>query len=163
LTTPQSYLDAKELGGNPHQVVISAFASADQDNPMLVQSTKLDETIRAIDPEVADNFQVAVMTSRLAAMRPDLKFSVHLVVMLASISDRVGVVVCWAYTLVDFHRRHNRPMRVADWCEVFEDGLPTESEMHRLWDQQKVVRERGGSDNLIDDRDVWLDERTTVN
>jgi hypothetical protein len=156
LSHPQSYLDATDFEPNPMPEVVSAFSSVERNNPLVVAAENLNDEIRKLDPGTADHFFVEAMTKRLAVMRPDLNFSAHTLILLASLSDRIGVAIFWAYTMMDFQRRYGRPMMVADWCKVFSQGVPTEPEMRRLWEAQKVLN--GASDNRIDSREAWSQE-----
>lgn len=131
-----------------------------------IPATKLEDFVNdALDPALVNHFFFQVLLKRLVQMRPDLNFSPLVMLMCVAASDRVGMAVCWGYTMVDFQRRYGRPMRLADWDEEFgQKGVPTENELIRIWDAQKQFgREgRGLSDNQIDDREAWADQPASV-
>jgi hypothetical protein len=106
------------------------------------------------DNELADSFFVSVMCKRLAAMRPDLTFSPFTLIWCALNSDRVGVAVSWAYTMVDYQRRYGHPLTLHAWRRHFKYGTPTSEEQRRIWYAQKKQKD-GKEYNAVDAMEAW--------
>lgn len=61
----------------------------------------------------------------------------------------VGVMYCW-YMQYESKKRNIRHISLETFCEIFPMGFPSEDDLSRLWDAQKVHSERMSSDNLLD-------------
>ena len=164
---PPSYLVARTSRPLTHDEtgVLLSLLERSYSSPEIVEANDLEVAITAIAPALTSNFNLSVMIKRLVAMRPDLSYS-HLTILLcAMLSDRVGVAVQWAYTIMDFDRANGRPMTLSDWCKQFPMGPPTLAEQQTLWDDQKLSgrdREALGSDNKLDGREAWSKRHETL-
>lgn len=163
MSLPPSYLDASKtrpLTKDETGAFLSIMMNGDD---TIVPVADIESAFNAIyDPAVSGSFNVQVMIKRLAAMRPDLSFSPKVVLLCAMLSDRVGVVVQWAYTLVDYERRHGKPMSFDDWVLCFPMGIPTSDEQRRIWDAQKRSADGNFSDNQLDGREPWAAAHVTL-
>jgi hypothetical protein len=107
-------------------------------------------------PEVANSFNVMVMSKRLGEMSPSVHYSPFVLLFFATSADRVGVAVMWSYTMLDYFRRTGNILTLDLLHDWFKGRLPTEDSMHRLWDEQKVATiHQSMSDNQIDNPMEW--------
>lgn len=93
----------------------------------------------------AEIFQLSVMLQRLEYARPIQSYSLHSILFVCDISDRVGVVVQWAYTLFEETRKAGQVVDMKLLADLFPNGFPTSSGYEEVWDEQKI----GGAN--------WLD------
>jgi hypothetical protein len=56
---------------------------------------------------------------------------------------------CW-YLQYESKKRNMKEISFDNFVEIFPMGFPSEDDLHRLWDAQKVHSERMSSDNLLD-------------
>jgi hypothetical protein len=91
--------------------------------------------------------------SRLAQHAPDMQFDLNVILMTLLLSDRVGVVVMWAYTLV-METRKGGLINMGRLASLFPVGFPTEDGYHDFWEGQKT-REGVHGDNMLDHPGFW--------
>lgn len=64
-------------------------------------------------------------------------------------SAGVGVMYCW-YLQYQSKRKNTKEISLETFCEIFPMGFPSEDDLSRLWDAQKVKTKGMSSDNLLD-------------
>lgn len=50
-----------------------------------------------------------------------------------------------------FNERKCNLLGIAEWCEIFQNGVPTDKEFEKWWDSQKGEK----VDNLVDIKEEW--------
>lgn len=76
----------------------------------------------------------------------------RLYIFLAVITTRPGPAMLYLWYLQWWCFTHNvKELDLDMFCEIFPWGFPSDDDLHKIWDSQKVsTKERGGSDNLVD-------------
>jgi hypothetical protein len=64
-------------------------------------------------------------------------------------SAGVSVMYIW-YLQYKSKKRNIKEISLESFCEIFPVGFPSEDDLHRMWDNQKVLVKGMGSDNLLD-------------
>lgn len=97
-------------------------------------------------PDTVGLFAVQVAIKRAAYI--NLAATENLLVFIAALSNSPGKVVMYLYALRYWQLVNNpeQPLTANMLCHIFPMGFPTEDEMHRMWDAQKL--ENGA--NLLD-------------
>ena len=104
-------------------------------------------------PEEAKSFGHRVLEKRLEVHQvPATDIAIAL---LAAISKTPGDCVLYAAVIKALHSKLNRKVTFDDIVNYFPWGFPTIEARHEIWDGQKVVGEREGSDNWLDHAEAW--------
>jgi len=95
-------------------------------------------------------FLYKLMEKRIEVIH-DFELDERTLVFLCCICKSAGISVmyCW-YLQYESKKRNIRHISLETFCEIFPMGFPSEDDLSRLWDAQKVHSERMGSDNLLD-------------
>lgn len=113
-----------------------------------------------IDAFMEKDLVLNILVNRLPEESRKL-LSLDLAVFLTLVIDSPGVAVQWAWTVHSYiqWRKINQPSKTSDLVtlndfihNVFPYGLPTESEISRIWSAQKCDRQ---PDNLLDHAATW--------
>jgi hypothetical protein len=101
-------------------------------------------------PENEKPFLYALMEKRISVLH-DYKLDDRVLIFLSWIckSAGIGVMYCW-YLQYESKKRNMKDISFDNFVEIFPMGFPSEDDLHRLWDSQKVLSKGMGSDNLLD-------------
>lgn len=99
-------------------------------------------------------FAVRVFMGRLVAANPNMLASKFVVIWLTMLCRTPGDAVMWAWALYQTTKKNGAPSMADIYTEYMPMGIPTDDEMHRIWDSQKWRPERG-SDNWLDSSEAW--------
>lgn len=103
-------------------------------------------------------FQLDVGISRIEACDPEGEFDLDMVMWAFGVlSDRVGVVVLWAYALSKGRQKVNGQAITLDhWArQMHPNGPPTKDAITRIWDAQKGHVLGLKCDNYLDTKEAW--------
>lgn len=106
-------------------------------------------------PEIAKTMPVQIFLKRLEVY--GLKFSVSeffmcmsMLTMVRTPGDTMILLrLCYQY----WKKTGKEFLTVADWCEMFPMGTPTEEERRVMWDSQKDANQPLG--NMVDNMEFW--------
>lgn len=100
--------------------------------------------------------QLAILSGRLRAAGPDMRFSTSAVLFLASLCASPGRCVLWAHYLVTRTRDTDAIVDVERLATDFPNGFPTDEGALAIWDAQKRRRdEPAGPENCLDSVWAW--------
>ena len=130
---------------------------------MSVQSGKAKpDVVTGMDEHLKDSPGYQILKTRLEAFKknfsPTLDIGILPQVFCALMCDRPGTVVMWAYTLNEIFVKSGQPVTMAALANAFPWGFPTEDEMHKAWEAQKVERPKDvpfAPDNGVDYFENW--------
>lgn len=101
-------------------------------------------------PEGEKPFLYKLMEKRISVIH-DFELDERTLVFLCCICKSAGVCVMYVWYLqYESKKRNMKQISLENFCEIFPMGFPSEDDLHRLWDSQKVSRKEMGSDNLLD-------------
>ena len=101
-------------------------------------------------PEGEKPFLYKLMEKRISVIH-DFELDERTLVFLCCICKSAGVCVMYVWYLqYESKKRNMKQISLEDFCEIFPMGFPSEDDLHRLWDSQKVLTKGMGSDNLLD-------------
>jgi len=85
-----------------------------------------------------------------------LKVNDYLKAFIAVLCDRPGTVVLYAAALkaIQEDSAHEGETDLLKFCAAFPSGFPVESDLHKIWDAQKVHDGRA-PDNWLDREEAW--------
>jgi len=104
------------------------------------------------DKEANEQFLCKIIEQRFKALgyTMDIKGRIFL----AYMTNSPGMAVMYCHYLAYYCKKnHILSLTFTDLCmDVFPFGFPSEEDLHKLWDEQKVHREQDqpGTDNLLD-------------
>lgn len=82
-----------------------------------------------------------------------VQVTVRCAVLIAILSNgSPGAVVLWAWTLREIWLKTKQPVDLRAWTDNFPMGVPTQSEVDRIWDAQKGA---GPNGNQLDNALIW--------
>jgi hypothetical protein len=116
---------------------------------MLVKLTLSKNTSYAI-PEGEKPFLYKLMEKRIEVLH-DFELDERTLLFLCCICKSAGVSVMYIWYLQYKSKKRNiKEISLESFCEIFPVGFPSEDDLHRMWDNQKVFVKGMGSDNLLD-------------
>lgn len=116
---------------------------------MLVKLTLSKNTSYAI-PEGEKPFLYKLMEKRIEVLH-DFELDERTLLFLCCICKSAGVSVMYIWYLQYKSKKRNiKEISLESFCEIFPVGFPSEDDLHRIWDNQKVLVKGMGSDNLLD-------------
>jgi|688.fasta_scaffold05151_34 hypothetical protein len=116
---------------------------------MLVKLTLSKNTSYAI-PEGEKPFLYKLMEKRIEVLH-DFELDERTLLFLCCICKSAGVSVMYIWYLQYKSKKRNiKEISLESFCEIFPVGFPSEDDLHRMWDNQKVLVKGMGSDNLLD-------------
>ena len=95
-----------------------------------------------IPPDFKKQFMYQVLTKRAKSI--SLKMNVYSTALLALLSDRPGMAVMYLYYLKS-KTQDDSEVTMATITNLFPLGFPSDDEMSKLWEKQKI-----GSTNMLD-------------
>jgi hypothetical protein len=113
----------------------TAFMSETCDNP--------------IPEEVSGIFPYNIIKGRLDI--DNVKVSPWTILFLASLCDRPGIAVMYAYVCLELYRKHKEEIKMNHIVNEFPVGFPVEEAMKECWDSQKGFN----NDIDCDNPEVW--------
>lgn len=117
------------------------------------------EVVMEIDKKLENYPLYQILKKRLEVFKenfsPNLDVGILPMAFCATISDRPGSVVMWAYTLNEIFVKTGKPVTMEALTQEFPWGFPNKDEMEKCWDAQKIKRIPGGTDNSVDDFKTW--------
>jgi hypothetical protein len=116
---------------------------------MLVKLHLSKNTSYAI-PEGEKPFLYKLMEKRIEVLH-DFELDERTLLFLCCICKSAGVSVMYIWYLQYKSKKRNiKEISLESFCEIFPVGFPSEDDLHRMWDNQKVLVKGMGSDNLLD-------------
>jgi hypothetical protein len=111
------------------------------------------KSYRELDAEAFRHQSTAILKQRLEWSRTDVSHGCFLFV--ASMCDRPGKIVMWAYALAHMAEiiKVDRMIGMNDFAEYFPMGVPSEDAQRRCWEHQK--QEGAPNSNLLDELKNW--------
>jgi len=104
-------------------------------------------------PENKKPFLMQVIEKRIKHCFQYKIEDMRLLMFLMVITVSPGTAVMYLTYLQYWCKKHNcKELDLEKLCDIFPMGFPEESELKKIWDGQKVIRDKqkGGSDNLLD-------------
>ncbi len=147
------YIETK----NPHaietivcqEILLIPHVKMDEETRMLM-ALLLSEKNSINIPEKEKPFLYAVIEKRVTHCFTIQITDSRLLLFLAFIAKSPGVAILYLWYLQYWCFNSNiRKLDLETFCEIFPMGFPTDLELRRIWNSQKVDRE-AGSDNLVD-------------
>lgn len=112
-----------------------------------------------LPPEIAETFQFQVMKKRLESHYVIPVANAYAMAVLALMAENVGSVVMYAGALAAMYAERKEVITIKTIAEhYFPMGFPTEEELDRIWDMQKIPLQPTSTvstDNAIDLPDSW--------
>lgn len=104
------------------------------------------------DEEINKQFLCKVISARFAALGYTMDIKTKLFI--AYLTGSPGMAVMYCHYLAYYCKKNNiSHLNFTDFCmNVFPWGFPSEEDLSKLWDEQKVHRDidQPGTDNLLD-------------
>ena len=131
--------------------------------PMSKDETKIMLSAVIMDESDKNNFiddEDKSLPDSLRIVRSSLKnrFTVTLTeptqIMVATVCRSIGsIIMHLTYLQYRAKQMNKKELSVSDYADIFPNGVPTESELQKIWESQKIERGEDnilGSDNLLD-------------
>lgn len=104
------------------------------------------------DKEANEQFLCKIIEKRFKALGYSMDIKAR--IFLAYMANSPGMAVMYCHYLAYYCKKNNvSSLTFIDLCmDVFPFGFPSEEDLHKLWDEQKVDRnqDQPGTDNLLD-------------
>ena len=122
----------------------------DKDTSELFITLTLAKNIPIDIPEGKKPFLYKLMERRLEVLH-NYKLDFKTLLFLSFLCKNAGTCVMYIWYLqYEANKRNIDSIDFKTFTEIFSWGFPSEDDLHRLWDSQKVLRKGMGSDNLLD-------------
>lgn len=117
----------------------------------LLSLIMFDQVKEPLPPEIKEMFMYQVCHQRLEAFG----VPVHEIVpaYITILSDRPGIAVLYAAAIKAIYEQNKREVNLNDMINAFPWGVPTEEELHKIWDGQKCHDRQ--PDNWLDHGEAW--------
>lgn len=109
-----------------------------------------------LPPDVPLPFGMQILQKRLA--HHGVRAENRVMMLVTFLCDRPGTIVLYAAAIKAIAAKKTEPGPVTfnEFVEAFAIGFPTDEELNRIWDSQKVQHGDPGSDG-VQRSDNWLD------
>ena len=108
-------------------------------------------------PEQKKPFLIKVIEGRL---KTSFSFSIkdrRLILFIATISQTPGTAIMYlTYLQYWCKKNETEEIDLDEFRKIFTMGFPSKKDLEKIWDGQKVLREKEGSDNLLDYQSAML-------
>jgi len=117
-------------------------------------------------PELCRNVVASAFLVKQHGFELPYKISAYFFLMSAlTIADRPGIAVMILWMAHEYNRhRGKKLLGLPEWVDIFPMGVPTDHDMKKWWDSQKLTFEERkekmkewpmASDNLVDYKELW--------
>jgi len=129
-----------------------------QDESKMFIATSMKESqvsFEETDAMAASSLQYRIIRTRMMNMAD--RITPALAVFVASICDRPGNAVMWAYTLccMAAKKPDKEAVDIMDWTMEFPTGVPTDEAYRAVWESQKGHNIGEKFDNWLDNSENW--------
>lgn len=128
----------------------------EEESMVMISLIQMQQDLPPLDGEDKPPLAYQIADERLAFHNVPVERRVLL--MIASLCDRPGTVVLYCAAVKAIAMKvlagEGKPVTFSHFIEAFPMGFPTEEELHRIWEAQKVHDDQPG-DNWIDRPAAW--------
>lgn len=110
-----------------------------EDESMLFMSLVMNK--EPIEPPVGF-FLYDIIKKRIDVYEVADKIDIKVVILCSFFSTTPANIVTWFHTLLAMAEQKS-PVTIEDWTDKFPMGIPTKEAISRIWQEQKILNEKG--------------------